>query len=130
MSATTAGKRIASATHSGVTMNETIGGRITERTNWGENRPSTRVSPALWMEAYSLEAEVTCQSVASETIGTKATLTINFEEIGGTSGSCTISNMRLADVSYSGESAPYTFTCRFVYDAGSSENISPITYSF
>ena len=111
-----------------MTMSEPVGGQVQEQVVFGENRPGVRLSPALWVEAYGCRAVAEFQGlVTPSAVGTKNTLTFTVEEIGGSSGTIAIANMRRGSCGFSLNSGPYRQAVEFVYDAADTEATNPIT---
>ena len=122
-------KRIVTITHSAVTMSEPVGGSIVEDITWGFNRPSTRVSPCIWIEQYSCRATAKWQGLVTPGVrGTSATLTFTVKKLDD-SGNLTIAlaTMRAGAAGFDFNTAPYAQTQDFMFDAGASESLVPIT---
>lgn len=129
MSATTNFFRLVSISHAS-SFDDPTGGSITETVTYLENRPGTRVSPALALDSYGAEGDVRFQGMSTPvTRGTKSDLTYTLKQIGiaGSTGTVTLKNTRAGAASFDFNSKPYNQSQKFHHDAEDTEDLAPIT---
>jgi hypothetical protein len=123
--------RIAAISHGGTNFNEPTGGSATEVVEYLKNRPGTRKSPCIAINAYDLEAEAEWQGMITPVArGDKDVLTYTLENfLNMDVGTVACANMRAGAASFDFNTAPYKQRQKFEYDAGDAEDMAPITVS-
>lgn len=123
--------RVSAIAHGATNFPDVTGGSIDEECVWAENRPSTRLSPATALDSYGYKAVAECSMRFTPIVrGTKATLTFTLLEYDGSTTCTVVATGALAgDYHADFNSKPHKHSQHFAYDAASTENIAPISFT-
>jgi len=107
------------------------GGSVNMTPTFVKTNPGTRVSQTMGLDVLDCDAEVIHEELVTPiALGTAAaSLVFTLTQLDGGSNTVTLATMRPAGASINMTSKPYSQTSRFVFDAGNTENIAPVTVS-
>ncbi len=121
--------RVVSITHGAAPIPDPIGGSIDESVGWSETRPGTRISPAVALDSYGIDAVGKgTQRFTPIVRGTSATLTFTIlDYVGSASGTVAVATMLAGDYHANFDSKPHVHSQHFKFNAGNTENFAAVS---
>jgi hypothetical protein len=121
--------KIVTIAHGSTYLYDPLGGSYDESIEFFEHRPATRLSPASALNSFGARCTARYGLMATPIVrGTSGSLVFVVQQVDrNANNTITCAGMLAGQVSVSLDSQPHEMRQEFVYNAGNSENIAPLT---
>ena len=115
--------------HGATAFDDPLGGSVDESVDFFEHRPGSRLSPCTALNGYGYRAVARFAKMATPVVrGTVSGLVFSLVQVDRTAANTvTCARASAGAASFSFDSQPHEQRQEFVYDAGDTENLAPIT---
>ena len=114
----------------GTSLPDPTGFSVDVAIGWVESRPGTRISAATALDSFSVSCiGRTSQAFNPVAPGTSGNFVVVLFTIGQGTGTLTVSDVLAGEFKGNGNQKPHEFEQGARYNAGDTENLSPISYS-